>query len=168
MSHYNRTLLLLTGLVAVGLCLAGTSAEVGRRAALVPVTPASLPTFQVVYFLDEAPHLAAYGSGLPEEATFYFEPSKEEQISRELSKEAEVRVNSTQHSRSRREQNVLVEIVSSSKIQRYEYRAGLDHVTPQRLTVVSSTDLGPALMQGVKWALFSLLLLLFYRPSKKS
>ena len=167
MSHYNRALLVLTALAAIGLCLAGTSAEISKRAALVPVTPASLPTFQTVYFLQGQPHLAVYGSELPQEATFYFEPSQEEQISRELSGEVEVRVNSSQHSRSRREQSVLLEIVSSSKIQRYEYRAGLDHITPQRLAVLSGSDLGPALTRGGKWALFSLLLLLFYRPSPK-
>lgn len=167
MSHHNRALLVLTALVAVGLGLAGASAEIGKRAALSPVSPESLPTFQTVYFLDGVPHLATYGSELPQEATFYFEPSKEEQISRELSGEAEIRVDSFQHSRSRREQNVLVEIVSSNKIQRYEYRAGLDHITPQRLAVLSGSDLGPALVQGGKWALLSLLLLIFYRPSEK-
>ena len=167
MSHYNRALLVLTALVAIGLGLAGTSAEISRRAALSPVTPASLPTFQTVYFFQGQPHLAVYGSDLPQEATFYFAPSQEEQISKELSGEAEVRVNSSQHSRSRREQNVLLEVVSSSKIQRYEYRAGLDHITPQRLATVSGADLGPALMRGGKWALLSLLLLLLYRPSKK-
>ena len=120
-----------------------------------------------MYFLQGQPHLAVYGSELPQEATFYFEPSQEEQISKELSGEVEVRVNSSQHSRSRREQSVLLEIVSSRKIQRYEYRAGLDHITPQRLAVLSGSDLGPALTRGGKWALFSLLLLLFYRPSQK-
>jgi hypothetical protein len=167
-SHYNRALLVLTALVAIGLGLAGTSAEVSKRAALSPVTPHSLPTFQIVYFLQGEPHLAVYGSELPQGATFYFEPSQEEQISKELSKQADViRVNSSQHSRSRREQSVLLEIVSASKIQRYEYRAGLDHITPQRLAVVSGSDLAPALMRGGKWALFSFLLLLFYRPSPK-
>ena len=84
MSHYNRTLLVLTALVAIGLGLAGTSAEVSKRAALSPVTPHSLPTFQIVYFLQGEPHLAVYGSELPQGATFYFEPSQEEQISNEL------------------------------------------------------------------------------------
>ena len=68
---------------------------------------------------------------VPEGSTFYLEPDKLERFQKQLSKSSRgVRLDSQQHSASRKEQLLTLEISESGSVRKYFYRAGVHDVVP--------------------------------------
>lgn len=127
-----------------------------EQAKLEPVSAANLEGFQVLYFQDKKPKVGPV-SGLPAGVTFYVEPSRLPGVSKDLG----VKIRSSDHSRSRREQRILLEVEVAGGLERFRYLAGDTTVLPLARKRLSGSTISRGLGRGLRWAALALLLLPF-------
>ena len=146
-------------LLGFGLGATRTAAVFAQGAQLQDITPGSAPPdLKIVTITGSGPVIQGL-TEIPEDAQFYFSPNAEEEISQALSGDYEVRVLTSDHSKSRREVSVVLEIWSSEGGRRYGYRASESGVVPFGFARLDSSLLGTAVWAGMKWFLLALLLL---------
>ena len=145
--------------LGIGLGATRTAAVFAQGAQLQDIVLGSTPPdFKIVTIAGSGPIIQGLND-IPEDAQFYFSPNAEEEMSQALSGDYEVRVLTSDHSKSRRELSVVLEIWSSEGGRRYGYRASESGVVPFGYARLDSSLLGSAVWAGVKWFLLAMLLL---------
>ncbi|MCA9781351.1 MAG: hypothetical protein KC800_31750, partial [Candidatus Eremiobacteraeota bacterium] len=151
----NRASLLVSGLLAVGLFLGGTANVVLEASKVKRPEQSTLSRFRVVYFVDEKPALGTVGQ-IPKGATFYLGPSEVTSVVEELSRGLKVALDIDNHSKSKSEEEIYLEITDGSTIERFYYFAGAHEIAPLGYSRVDGETLLTAMGAGLKLSLVGL------------
>lgn len=165
----SRVSLLVSGLLAVGLFLGGTANVVLEASKAKRPDQSTLPKFRVVYFVDEKPALGTVGQ-IPDGATFYLSPSEVTSVVDELSRGFKVALDIDNHSKSKSEEEIYLEITDGSTIERFYYFAGAHEIAPLGYSRVDGETLLTAMGAGLKLSLLALVFggFLFWASARKS
>ena len=169
MNLSSKVPLLIGGLLALGLFLGGAASVILEASKPKRPDQSLLPRFKVVYFLEERPAVGPIGQ-IPEGATFYISPGQVTTVADELSGASSVALDIDNHSKSKAEEEIYLEITDGSTIERFYYFAGRNEIAPLGYSRVDGETLSRALGAGLKLSLLALLFggLLFWASSRRS
>lgn len=146
-------------LMGFGVGATRTAAVFAQGAQLRDIAEGTTPAdFKIVTITGSGPTIQSL-TGIPEDSQFYFSPNAEAELSQALSGDFQVRVLTSDHSKSRREVDVVLEIWSAEGGRRYGYRASESGVVPFGFARLDSSLLGRSVWAGVKWFLLVMLFL---------
>lgn len=169
MNFSQRVPLLITGLLALGLFLGGAADVILEASKPKRPDQSLLPRFRVVYFLEDRPAVGPIGQ-IPEGATFYISPAQVTAVAEELSGTSSVALDIDNHSKSKSEEEIYLEITDGSTIERFYYFAGAHEIAPLGYSRVDGETLVAAMGAGLKLSLLALLFgaFLFWASSRRS
>jgi hypothetical protein len=156
MNLTNKVALLIGGLLALGLFLGGAAGVILEASKPKRPDQSLLPRFKVVYFLEERPAVAPIGQ-IPEGATFYISPASITTVAEELSGASSVALDIDNHSKSKAEEEIYLEITDGSTIERFYYFAGRNEIAPLGYSRVDGETLSVAVAAGLKLSLLAVL-----------
>lgn len=168
MNLSSRVPLLIAGLLALGLFLGGAADVILEASKPKRPDQSLLPRFKVVYFIDDRPAVGPIGQ-IPEGATFYVSPAQVSTVSEELSAASNVALDIDNHSKSKAEEEIYLEITDGSTIERFYYFAGRNEIAPLGYSRVDGETLSRAMGAGLKLSLLALLfgVVLFWASSRR-